>query len=152
MKSARSVRPMRHEAGSAGVDGQVSASQDCRRGVSAPANHPEDAESRSYYWEAVHDSKDADGVSWWQSLPDHLVESGDRDLTAIDLSATALTTVRGRIGDAVKHVVLDVADVHDFHPGRRFGLWHDRPCFHFLTALDDYRASLERDCNRPATS
>lgn len=55
----------------------------------------------------------------WSTLLDHLVESGYRDLTAIDLSATALTTVRGRIGDAVKHVVLDVVDVLDFHPGRR---------------------------------
>ncbi len=83
---------------------------------------------------------------------DHLVESGYRDLTAIDLSATALALVRGRIGDAGKHVVLDVADVLDFHPGRRFALWHDRAVFHFLTELDDYRASLERACNRPATS
>ncbi|MEJ7755867.1 MAG: hypothetical protein WKF83_05595 [Nocardioidaceae bacterium] len=37
--------------------------------------------------------------------------------------------MRGRIGDAVKHVVLDVADVLDFHPGRRFGLWRDRAVF-----------------------
>lgn len=52
-----------HEAGSAGVEGQGSASQDCRHGVSAPAHRPEDAESRSSYWEGVHDSKEADGVS-----------------------------------------------------------------------------------------
>ena len=55
------------------------------------------------------------------------------------------------MGDAGKHVVLDVADVLDFHPGRRFAaLWRDRAVFQLLTELDDYRASLERACNRPA--
>jgi hypothetical protein len=175
---------MRHEAGWAAVEGQVSASQNCRHGMSAPAHRPEDGESSSSSCQGLYDSKPVDGVSWWQSLPelslglvdeagvrtaepiidfgaggstlvDHLVESGRRDLTAIDLSATALTTVRGGIADARKHVVLEVADVLDFHPGPRFGLWHDRAVFHFLTELDerdDYRASLERACNRPATS
>ncbi len=145
-----------------------------------PGTRPEDAESRSSFWEGVHGSKDIDGVSWWQSVPelslglvdetgidpgepiidvgagwstlvDHLVERGYRDLTAIDLSATALATVRERIGEAGKDVVLDVADVLDFHPGRRFALWHDRAVFHFLTELDerdDYRASLDR-CVQP---
>lgn len=149
--------------------------------MSVTGPRPEDAESRSSFWEGVHDSKDVDGVSWWQSVPelslglvdetgvstgepildvgagwstlvDHLVERGYRDLTAIDLSATALATVRGRIGDSGKDVVLDVADVLDFHPGRLFTLWHDRAVFHFLTELDerdDYRASLER-CLQPA--
>ena len=49
--------------GSPGVEGQVSASQDCRRGMSAPAHRPEDAESGNYYWDGVHESKAADGVS-----------------------------------------------------------------------------------------
>lgn len=137
---------------------------------------PEDAESRSSFWQGVHDSLDVDGVSWWQSVPelslglvdetgvghdgpiidvgagwstliDHLVERGYHDLTAIDLSATALATVRERIGQAGMGVVLEVADVLDFRPGRLFALWHDRAVFHFLTELDerdDYRLSLER--------
>ena len=148
--------------------------------MSATESRPEDAESRSAFWEGVHDSKDVDGVSWWQSVPelslglvdetglgldeaiidvgagwstliDHLVERGYRDLTAIDLSATALQTVRDRIGAAGEHVVLEVADVLDFNPGKQFALWHDRAVFHFLTELDerdDYRLSLER-CLRP---
>ncbi len=148
--------------------------------MSATAPRPADAESRSTFWEGVHDSKDVDGVSWWQSVPelslglvdesgvgieqpvidvgagwstliDHLVERGYRDLTAIDLSATALQTVRERIGEAGKDVVLEVADVLDFDPGRHYALWHDRAVFHFLTELDerdDYRASLER-CVEP---
>ncbi len=98
-----------------------------------------------------------DGVSWWQSVPelslglvdatgievsdpvidvgagwstlvDHLCERGYRDLTAIDLSATALATVRDRLGPDSDHVVLHVADVLDLDRGRRYRLWHDREC------------------------
>lgn len=137
---------------------------------------PGDADERKDFWEGVHDSKDVDGVSWWQSVPelslglvdstalgreepiidvgagwstlvDHLVERGYRDLTAIDLSATALRTVRERLGADGDDVTLDVADVLDFRPGRQFALWHDRAVFHFLTEEDerrDYRASVER--------
>ncbi len=137
---------------------------------------PADTGSRQDFWEGVHDSKDVDGVSWWQSVPelslglvdatgigrdepvldvgagwstlvDHLLERGYTDLTAIDLSATALQTVRDRLGDAGRHVVLDVADVLDLDPGRQYALWHDRAVYHFLTEPDereDYLASLER--------
>jgi SAM-dependent methyltransferase len=145
-----------------------------------PLARPDDAESRSTFWEGVHDGKDVDGVSWWQSVPDlslglvdesgvridqpiidvgagwstlidHLVERGYRDLTAIDLSATALQTVRDRLGPAGQDVVLEVADVLDFRPGRHFALWHDRAVFHFLTEPDereDYLTSLLR-CLEP---
>ncbi|MEO7421151.1 MAG: class I SAM-dependent methyltransferase [Ornithinibacter sp.] len=137
---------------------------------------PSDGDSRKEFWQGVHDSKDVDGVSWWQSvsdlslglvdetgigldegvidvgagwstLVDHLVERGYRDLTAIDLSMTALTTVRERLGEGGRHVVLDVADVLDLRRGRTYSLWHDRAVYHFLTEPDereDYLASLER--------
>lgn len=141
---------------------------------------PEDAAARKAYWENVHSDKDVDGVSWWQSVPelslglvdragvpkdagiidvgagwstliDHLVERGYSDLSAVDLSATALQTVRDRIGPAGDQVVLDVADVLDLDRGRRYQLWHDRAVFHFLIdqeERDDYRASLGR-CLEP---
>lgn len=140
------------------------------------APRPEDAEARATYWEHVHDGKDVDGVSWWQSVPelslglvtdsgisrddgvvdvgagwstlvDHLVERDYHDVSAIDLSATALRTVRERLGPAGEQVHLQVADVLDYAPGRTFTLWHDRAVFHFLTEQDerdDYRASLSR--------
>ncbi|WP_248580818.1 class I SAM-dependent methyltransferase [Nocardioides sp. InS609-2] len=137
---------------------------------------PVDAADRLNFWEDVHDNKDVDDVSWWQSVPelsldlvdqtgvgrdqpiidvgagwstlvDHLLQRGFRDLTAIDLSATALRTVRNRIGEAGTQVVLDVADVLDLRPTRRYTVWHDRAVYHFLTEPDereDYLASLER--------
>jgi SAM-dependent methyltransferase len=141
---------------------------------------PADPSSRKDFWDGVHDSKDVDAVSWWQSVPelslglvdragvgrddpiidvgagwstlvDHLVDRHYRDLTAIDLSATALSTVRARLGPAGDHVVLHVADVLDLRPNRQYTLWHDRAVYHFLTEpdeRDDYRSSVER-CLRP---
>ncbi len=148
--------------------------------TSSELDRPADGPSRAAFWEGVHDSKDVDGVSWWQSVPelslglvdstgvardrpiidvgagwstlvDHLVERGYSDLTAIDLSSTALHTVRDRIGPAGADVVLEVADVLDLDLGRQFALWHDRAVFHFLTEPDertDYLASLGR-CLEP---
>ncbi len=139
-------------------------------------DRPDDASARSAFWEDVHGGKDVDGVSWWQSVPelsldlvsrsgvgpdqavidvgagwstlvDHLVDRAFTDVTAIDLSTTALATVRERLGPAGSHVVLEVADVLDLPARRRYRLWHDRAVFHFLTEpdeRDDYRASLGR--------
>ena len=144
--------------------------------MSSDAERPTDPAGRAVFWEGVHDGKEADGVSWWQSVPalslglvddtgvardrpvidvgagwstlvDHLVERGYTDLTAVDLSATALATVRRRLGAAGAGVRLEVADVLDLDLGRRFALWHDRAVFHFLVEdgeRDDYRAALER--------
>ncbi len=137
---------------------------------------PDDASSRLSFWEDVHGGKAVDSVSWWQSVPglsldlvdrtgvdhdagvidvgagwstlvDHLVERGFADVSAIDLSKTALQTVRDRLGPAGDQVVLTMADVLDLDLRRTFTVWHDRAVFHFLTEQDerdDYRASLER--------
>jgi SAM-dependent methyltransferase len=139
-------------------------------------DRPEDAGSRKEFWEGVHGGAEVDGVSWWQSVPglslglvdqagvgqdrpvidvgagwstlvDHLVERGYRDLTAIDLSVSALRTVRERLGPAGSGVALEVADVLELSPVRRYALWHDRAVFHFLTEPDeraDYLTSLRR--------
>ncbi len=132
--------------------------------------------ARTSFWEGQYAEKNVDEVSWWQPVPDlsvglveaagldraqpvvdvgagwstlvdHLCERGYTDLTAIDLSASALQTVRDRLGAAAEHVVLEVADVLDLPDGPRYALWHDRAVFHFLTEpdeRDDYRASLAR--------
>ena len=143
---------------------------------SAAASRPGDPSTRKNFWEGVHDGTEVDGVSWWQSVPelsldlvdragvsqvdsvidvgagwstlvDHLLERGFEDLTAVDLSATALRTIRERLGPAGDSVVLEVADVLDLRRAKEYALWHDRAVFHFLTEpdeRDDYRISLER--------
>jgi SAM-dependent methyltransferase len=81
------------------------------------------------------------------TLTDHLLELGFTDVTAVDVSSTALEKVRARVDPAGGSVTFQVADVLDLHLGRRFALWHDRAVFHFLTERgerDAYRASLAR--------
>ncbi|MDQ3485513.1 MAG: class I SAM-dependent methyltransferase [Actinomycetota bacterium] len=139
-------------------------------------SRPDDAESRLSFWEDVHGGKHVDEVSWWQSVPDlsldlvdkagiergdgvidvgagwstlvdFLIERGFTDVSAIDLSASALKTVRERLGPEGDGVVLEVADVLDLDMGRQYRLWHDRAVFHFLTEEDereDYRDALAR--------
>lgn len=144
--------------------------------MTPPQTRPADAAARLSYWDDVHHGKEVDSVSWWQSVPelsldlvdrtgvdpaegvidvgagwstlvDHLVERGFSDVTAIDLSQTALRTVRERLGPAGDGVVLTMADVLDLDLGRTFAVWHDRAVFHFLTEedeRDDYRTALDR--------
>ena len=133
---------------------------------------PEDAVARLAFWEQVHSGHDVDGVSWWQSVPglslglvdetqvpkdrsiidvgagwstlvDHLLERGYTDLTAVDLSKSALQEVRERLGPAGDDVVLDVADVLEMRRTRRYALWHDRAVYHFLTEPDERADYLE---------
>jgi hypothetical protein len=59
---------------------------------------PTDAASRVDFWDGVHGSKDVDGVSWWQSVPElslSLVDRAgtDRDDPIIDVGAGWSTLV-----------------------------------------------------------
>jgi trans-aconitate methyltransferase len=129
------------------------------------------------HWESVHSTKGTE-VSWWQpadtlwmdivddltldrTVPvvdvgsgsslfvDALVDAGFQDVTAVDVSATALRGIEARIGDRAQYIVTDIGD---FVSARRVGLWHDRAVFHFLVDAADQqryarnlRASLATD-------
>jgi SAM-dependent methyltransferase len=85
------------------------------------------------------------------TLVDTLLARGFVDVTVLDLSAVALSTARDRLGEAAARVHWCLGDVLDWHPNRRFDVWHDRALFHFLTALADrdaYRSTLRRALRR----
>jgi trans-aconitate methyltransferase len=137
---------------------------------------PEDSSARRAHWDAVYVDKAVDAVSWWQPVPevsmrlveaagllstdpvidvgagcstltDHLLRRGYQNLTAVDLSATALTTLRERLGVVGAAVSFVTEDVLGLDLGRRYALWHDRAVFHFLTEPDQrdlYRAAVDR--------
>ena len=68
------------------------------------------------------------------TLVDDLLARGFRDLTALDISAAALTQARRRMavsGDLVRWIHGDVLTAE--LPAARYDLWHDRAVFHFLT-------------------
>ena len=129
------------------------------------------------HWEAVYRLKPADQVSWFQAearisldlireaaagpsdpiidvgggasrLIDGLVRAGYRELTVLDLSTTALEQAKQRLGEAASQVTWLERDVLEFPlPVGRYGVWHDRAVFHFLTSANErsrYVAALRR--------
>lgn len=130
---------------------------------------------RAGHWDDAYRARGAEGVSWFQaepavslemigllgigrsapvidvgggasSLVDHLVAAGFTDVSVLDVSEVALDQGRGRLGPRPEVTWLH-RDVLAWRPVRRFGLWHDRAVFHFLTDEGDrstYLATLAR--------
>jgi len=73
-------------------------------------------------------------------LVDCLLDAGYTRLAVLDFSGSALNHSRARLGLRAAEVEWFEADVTAFTPPHRFGLWHDRAVFHFLTTADDRRA------------
>ena len=120
----------------------------------------------------MYDSKASDAVSWYTprlarsldlieladlltdaaiidvgggacTLPGDLLDLGYRDITVLDLSASALQAARTQLKarqNAVKWLVGDVTSVA--LPTAAYDLWHDRAVFHFLTDDADQRAYI----------
>lgn len=127
---------------------------------------------RRTHWNAVYRTKAPDAVSWYQSRPaisleliysagvgrdagvidvgggsstlvDCLLDEGYQSLAVLDVSAEALALSRRRLGDRARAVQWFEADVTHFKSPRRYGLWHDRSAFHFLTDAADRRAYVD---------
>jgi len=111
-------------------------------------------------WDSVYRTRPIDQVSWYQREPtvslrlvtsnavpgaavidvgagasllvDHLLTLGYRNVTLLDVSRTALSQVRSRLGSLAENVAFVVGDVLEWSPDCRYDLWHDRAVFHFL--------------------
>jgi len=79
------------------------------------------------------------------TLVDDLTAQGYSNLTVLDISHTAISANRNRLGDAAERVRWLVADITqaELEPSS-FDVWHDRAVFHFLTADDDRRAYIRQ--------
>lgn len=114
------------------------------------------------HWESVYQKKATDQVSWYRphldrslefmegarlspdaaiidvgggasTLVDDLVERGFRNVTVLDLSATAIEAAKARLGARAAGVRWIVGDITEVElPARAFDFWHDRAVFHFL--------------------
>lgn len=128
------------------------------------------------YWNQIYQNKTPEGVSWFQKRPetslaligssgmskdggildvgggastlaDCLLDAGYGKLAVLDISAEALNRARTRLGARAGEVDWYEADVTNFEPPHRFGFWHDRAVFHFLTTSEarvQYVATLRR--------
>lgn len=124
------------------------------------------APGAEWHWDGIYRTREPDSVSWYQPVPttaldwigglgldlrapvvdvgsgastlvDGLLDRGHRDVTALDISTTALQAARARLGGRAGQVRWVVGDLLDWRPARRFALWHDRAVFHFLTGAAD---------------
>ena len=122
------------------------------------------------HWEGIYSTKQMTEVSWFQEhsdvsldligrtgigkggliidvgggasrLVDDLLAKGYQGLTVLDISATALSLAKRRLGTRARDVNWLEADITSaVLPHQRFDLWHDRAVFHFLTdSLDRAR-------------
>lgn len=118
------------------------------------------------HWEAVYKQKPYAETSWYEPVPqaslsmienaaisfdtpiidigggasllvDHLLDLGYRDVSLLDISGSALEQAKARLGERSEQLKWIEADVTRFLPPARYGLWHDRAAFHFLTDTGD---------------
>ena len=130
--------------------------------------------ARRQHWTQVYEEKDVTGVSWYQPEPapslraldrfgpqpsssfidvgggastlvDALLDRGWQDITVLDIAASALEAAKARLGRSAERVTWEVADITEWHPIRRYDVWHDRAVFHFLIQPEQrgaYRKAL----------
>jgi 2-polyprenyl-3-methyl-5-hydroxy-6-metoxy-1,4-benzoquinol methylase len=134
---------------------------------------------RAAHWQQLYENKSPLEVSWYQQEPrlsleliahaelppnapiidvgggasllvDRLWAAGQQQLTVLDISASALSWAKARLGESAAAIDWIASDITRFNPPRRYALWHDRAVFHFLTDAADraaYLAVLEQALN-----
>jgi len=125
-------------------------------------------EERKKHWENIYETKELDGVSWFQEKPstslsliegssikknveiidigcgksyliDNLLKNQFSDVSILDISNNALKEVQKRISKYTNKGNLFNSNVLDFNTDKRFDIWHDRAVFHFLTTEKEVR-------------
>ena len=91
------------------------------------------------------DAKVIDSGGGASTLVDDLLGSSYKNVSVLDLSASASAVVRKRLGaagDGVTWIAGDICTVK--LPERMYDIWHDRAVFHFLTIMADRAAYLQQ--------
>ena len=112
------------------------------------------------HWENIYQTKNIDGVSWYQETPyesielikkfsttdsdliidigcgksflaDNLLKLNYKNITLVDISLNALKEVKERLNN--KSLNFIETDVLNLKLERTFNIWHDRAVFHFIT-------------------
>jgi len=126
------------------------------------------------HWEKVYQTKQPDAVSWFQehatrslelirsvgtslnanvidvgggasTLVDDLIRNGFKNVSVLDLSASALEVARKRLGAEGDKVTWIAGDIRTVNlPDHAYDIWHDRAVFHFLTDPADRAAYVQQ--------
>ena len=112
------------------------------------------------HWENIYQTKNIDGVSWYQETPyesielikkfsttdsdmiidigcgksflaDNLLKLNYKNITLVDISLNALKEVKERLNN--KSLNFIETDVLNLKLEQTFDIWHDRAVFHFIT-------------------
>ena len=112
------------------------------------------------HWENIYQTKNINGVSWYQETPyesielikkfsttdsdmiidigcgksflaDNLLKLNYKNITLVDISLNALKEVKDRLNN--KSLNFIETDVLNLKLERTFDIWHDRAVFHFIT-------------------
>jgi hypothetical protein len=121
---------------------------------------------RKAHWENVYATKGETVVSWYQTEPrlslelirsiapaqggriidvgggasvlvDKLLDLPFEKVAVLDISETALSKARLRLGHRANQVEWIAADITEVEDVGTFDIWHDRAVFHFLTDAAD---------------
>ena len=127
----------------------------------------------SRYWDGIYRTRSPHEVSWYEPVPetslrciraalaggarslvdigggasrlvDHLLRMRLSRIAVLDVAEASLDVAKQRLGDRRDRVEWIAADVTKVHDIGRFGIWHDRAVFHFLTDPTDRRAYVEQ--------
>jgi hypothetical protein len=127
---------------------------------------------RKTHWERVYSTKGETGVSWFQAEPhlsleliravapsargriidvgggasvlvDRLLAVPFEKIAVLDISETALSQAKARLGERAGRVEWIAADITETETLGTFQIWHDRAVFHFLTDAADRRKYVE---------
>ena len=124
------------------------------------------------HWENIYKTKNHKQVGWYQESPDislellskinsqptqsiidvgcgasvlvdKLIQQGYKNVTLLDLSEEALSSIKTRLadkGDIPHYLSKDITKNIEFN--NSFDIWHDRAVFHFLTNAKDREAYM----------
>jgi len=128
-----------------------------------------ESQSRREHWEHFYQTHPEQNLSWFELVPalslemirkcarsksdsivdigggnsrlvDSLLAEGYTSVTVLDVSSSALSVTRDRLGDRAAQVQWIESDVLAWNCSSSFDIWHDRAAYHFLTEAGD-RAS-----------
>lgn len=134
--------------------------------------------NKKEHWENIYKTKDHKKVGWYQESPeislellstinanpsqsivdvgcgasvlvDNLISQGFKDITLLDLSQEALSSIEkrlGRKGNIPNYLTADITSPIEL--SKKVDVWHDRAVFHFLTDSQDrevYMRNLENN-------
>jgi SAM-dependent methyltransferase len=127
---------------------------------------------REAHWDNVYSTRGETGVSWYQSEPrlsldlirsvapaqggriidvgggasvlvDRLLNLPFERVTVLDISKTAMSKARSRLGERAGRVDWIAADITEAQALGTFDVWHDRAVFHFLIDAADQGKYVE---------